>query len=94
MEIEMNKLEVFNNEDYITDSYVAILRNRYNHQLLVQQQSVEELKSILPLLETSKDSSIVEQIKHVISTLEVTRYIYATLSDFAALINSLTFSQQ
>ena len=79
VEIEMNKLEVFNNEDYITDSYVAILRNRYNHQLLVQQQSVEELKSILALLETSKDSSIVEQIKHVISTLEVTRYVY-TLS--------------
>ena len=77
VEIEMNKLEAFNNEDYITDSYVAILRKRYNKQLLVQQQSVDELKSILSLLETensTKSSNISEKLKQLIVTLEVTRY--------------------
>ena len=77
VEIEMNKLEAFNNEDYITDSYVAILRKRYNKQLLVQQQSVDELKSILSLLETEnslKSSNISEKLKQLIVTLEVTRY--------------------
>ena len=77
VEIEMNKLEAFNNEDYITDSYVTLLRKRYNKQLHVQQQSVDELKSILSMLETensTKNSNIFEKIKQLIVTLEVTRY--------------------
>jgi len=76
VEMEMNKLEAFNNEDYITDSYVAILRTRYNKHLLMQQQSADELKSILSLLEAenpTKNSNITKKIRQLIATLEVTR---------------------